>query len=93
MLHILPGSLRRIGLVLGALAILSLATGWVPGAPLGPSIAAAMHEGTEPTMTGDLQVLLVVLPVVWVFSPMIVATMFVSCILAGVLWTTRGHAA
>jgi hypothetical protein len=40
-----------------------------------------------------LQVLLVVLQVAWVFSPMIMATMFVSCIVAGVLWTTREHAA
>jgi hypothetical protein len=39
------------------------------------------------------QVLLVVLPVIWVLSPMIVATMFVGCIVAGILWTTRGQAA
>ncbi len=40
MLHLLPGSLRRVGLILGALAVLGLATGWVPS-------ALATHEGND----------------------------------------------
>jgi fructose 1,6-bisphosphatase len=47
--HRLSHTLRRVGLVLAALAALNLASGWVPGAPLGPPIAAATHEGNEPT--------------------------------------------
>jgi hypothetical protein len=39
------------------------------------------------------QVLLVVLPIIWALSPMIVATTVVGCIVAGILWTTRGHEA
>jgi hypothetical protein len=50
MLYVLPRSLRRMGLVLGALAVLGLATGWVPGAPAGPPAAWAIHEGNEPTI-------------------------------------------
>jgi hypothetical protein len=51
MLQLLPRSLRRLGLVLGALVMLGLATGWVPGAPTAPPGALAIHEGNEPSTT------------------------------------------
>ena len=38
-------ALRRIGLILGAIVLLSQATG--------PSIALAIHEGHEPTTLSD----------------------------------------
>ena len=41
----LSRSLRRVGLILVALALLSLAAG--------PSIALATHEGHEPTTVSD----------------------------------------
>ena len=48
--HRLSHTPRRVGLVLAALAALSLASEWMPGAPLAPPIAAATHEGNEPTI-------------------------------------------
>ena len=50
MLSRLPRSLHRLGLVLGALVVLGLATGWVPGAPTVPPGALAIHAGNESPM-------------------------------------------
>ena len=46
---------RRVqqgALVLGAVAVLGLASGGVPGTPIGGPVALAIHEGHEPTENG-----------------------------------------